>query len=535
MEHDAAAVSARVRRRRWPHRLTLVVLGIGLTATALLSVVSRTNYLHNEQRLVSTQAQLAGAALAAAPIELQRLLGRPTTSVAGSGDVALFDSGLKGQVPDPFVSARLFKMDGTKPQLVRSLGGASHLDTPSTATDAMLVKAAKTGRLTVVRWATPTSQRFGYAFAASTLGRTYVAYAEQVMPGDRRQGLSAASPLSDMEFALYFGKRQNAATLVEANTADLPIGGTRGTVTIPFGDHVLTAVMRARTPLLGDFARAMPWLIAAAGLLLTLVMALLTERLQRRRATAEQLAAVTDRLYRSERSVAETLQKALLPKTLPHPPGLRLATRYRGGTAGIDVGGDWYDVVDLPGNRVFFTIGDVSGRGLSAATTMSRLRHSMTAYAAEENDPAVVLTKVSGLIDIVRDGHFATALCGIVRIDTGIVTIANAGHLPLVRVDAGTAQTVEGPLGAPLGVGTCYETAEIVLRPGTVLLAYTDGLVERRREAIDEGIARLCEAAGRTTDLEDLLDSLLEELHEDRSAEDDTAIMALCWNPPANA
>lgn len=526
------AVPAPERRRR-PHGLSVAVFVIGMIVTIGLTVVSRLNYVHNEQRQVTTQAQLAGAALTAAPIDVQRLLGRPTTSVTASGKVALFISGIQPQMPDPFIGVQLFEMTDGEPHLVKSLGSATRLDTTSPAGRALITRAAtKSGSLAVTRLATASSQRLGYAFAAKALGRTYVGYAESTLPGDRHHDLSMTSPLGDMVFALYYGTRQNATTLIETNADKLPISGTVGRVTIPFGDQKLTAVMSPRSPLLGEFAQSVAWVIAAAGILLTAIMALLTERLLRRRAVAELLADVTEQLYRTERSVAETLQTALLPARMPQTARLAVAARYRGGTEGIDVGGDWYDVIDLADNRVFFTIGDVSGRGLSAATTMSRLRHSITAYAVEGNDPATVLAKVSGLLDVVRDGHFATALCGILDLCSGTVTVANAGHLPLVRVDRRTAELMDGPLGPPLGVGTCYDCADVTLMPGTVILAYTDGLIERREEAIDVGISRLCRiAAPLTDDLETSLDTILSGLLEDRPSTDDAAMMGLQWNP----
>lgn len=531
VDHDG--VRAPGARRR-PHRLTAVVLVVGTAVTALLVGVSRVNYLHNEQHLVSTQAQLAGAAVAVGPVDVQRRLGRPTTSVAASGDVALFTSGIQDQVGGGkvFVGVRLFTMVDKSPHPVASLGAPTQLDTSSAAARALITKAATTtGSLAVTRLATDTTQRFGYAFGATALGRTYVAYAESELPGDRRQELSMASPLSDMIFAVYYGKRESAAALMETNADHLPVTGTVGHVTIPFGDQSLTAVMTPRSPLLGPFAQAIAWVIAAAGLLLTAIMALLTERLLRRRAVAEQLAAVTDQLYRTQRGVAETLQTALLPDRIPELSRLEVATRYLAGTEGIDVGGDWYDVVQLGGDRVFFTIGDVSGRGLSAATTMSRLRHSITAYAVEGNDPAMVLTKVSGLIDVVRDGHFATALCGILDLDSGVVTLANAGHLPLVRFDGREAEPLAAPLGPPLGVGSHYAAGDVALAAGTVLLAYTDGVVERREELIDDSIARLCRAVRPAPDLEAMLDTILGELLEQRPSEDDAAIMGLRWTP----
>lgn len=521
-------------RRRWPDRLTIMVLVVGILATAALCTLSRLNYVHNERRQVSVQAQLAAAALAVTPVEVQRLLGRPATSVAASGDVHLFDDGMISQVgpaPKAFVSARLFRMVGGVPHLVDSLGAATQLDMTSPEATALLTKAASTGRLTATRTATDTIQRIDYAFAASALGRTYVAYAEEALPGNRHLDLDAASPLSGMIFALYFGRAETSGALIETNASKLPLEASAAHVTIPLGDQVLTAAMTPRTPLLGTFAAWVAWIVAGAGLLLTAVMALLTERLARRRAVAEQLVTVTEELYRTQRGLAETLQTALLPKHLAQSAGLAVATRYVAGTEGIDVGGDWYDLVELPGDRTFFTIGDVSGRGLSAATMMSRLRHSITAYATEGNPPAVVLAKVSGLIDLVRDEHFATALCGILDLRTGVVTVANAGHPPLVLISGGTATTVPTRVGPPLGVGTCYQTDETTLTSGDVLLAYTDGLVERRDESIDAGLERLCHVARPAAELEDLLDTVLAALVPQGAPQDDAAILGLKWTP----
>lgn len=528
------ALSSGDRGRSWrPHLLSVAVLLVGLAVTAGLAAVSRVNYVHNERRQVSTQAQLAAAALAVAPVDLQRRLGRATTLVAAAGNQRLFEGALKDSVPAPFQSVRLFHLVGGTPRLVDSLGTPPQLDATSAQARDLLHRATSAGTLALTRVATDTSQRLGYAFASTVLGQTYVAYAEQVLPGDRRVALQRDSPLADMTFAIYYGKSETPDALVETNADELPLGSDAERVTIPFGDQVLSGALIPQTPLLGLWAARLPWLFGGAGLLLAAIMALLTERLARRRAVAEQLAEVTGQLYDVQRGVAETLQTALLPSHLPTPPGLAVATRYRGGTEGIEVGGDWYDLVELSDRRVFFTIGDVSGRGLSAATMMSRLRHSITAYAVEGNDPGMVLTKVSGLIDLLRDGHFATAVCGILDLDTGVATVANAGHPPPLLVTGNEQVTgqIDVPLGPPLGIGTCYATAELALSPGTILLAYTDGLVERRDESIDAGIARLRAAAGGTSDLESLLDLVLADVLQEDAAEDDTAIMGLQWKP----
>jgi len=530
-----ATVVSRWRRRfRWPHRLTVVVVAVGLLATVGLCLVSRLNYLHSERRQVSVQAELAASALGVGPVDIQRRLGRPATLAAATGDLGLFEDAIKASLPSPFASVELFKaVDGT-PQPSDSLGDPPLLDASSDQMQDILGRALSSGSLALTRIATDAEQRFGYAMATTVDGETYVAYAEQVLPGNRHVQISASSPLSDLNFALYYSDTQNSDTLLETNVSedDLPIdSGTLAHVTIPYGDQVLTGVVVPRKPLLGVFAASVAWLILGAGFILTVVMAVLTERLQRRRAIAERLASVTGELYRTQRGVAETLQTALLPKDLPRPSNLAIATRYLAGTEGIEVGGDWYDLVTLPDNRVFFTIGDVSGRGLSAATMMSRLRHSIAAYAVEGNAPATVLAKVSGIIDLARDQHFATALCGILDLGTGTVSLANAGHPPLVLVSADGAETVQAPIGPPLGVGTSYRPAQITLSSGDILLAYTDGLIERRGESIDDGIAHLCEATRRDGDLESLLDTVLATLVPHGASEDDTAILGLQWTP----
>lgn len=524
-----AVGGAPLLRLRRPHVVALIVLIGGLLVTAGLSVGSRLNYVHSERRQVNIQVKLAAYSLAVAPVDLQRRLGRAAVLSAASGNPALFSQELSASLRQPFDGARLVDMGRGTPVVLASWGKPLQLATDSPESITVLTRAAQTRSLTVVRIATATSQRFGYAFSARVAGRTYASYAEQVLPADRRVSLAQNAPLSDMNFAIYYGKAETSAALVETNTAHLPIHGIVGRAPVPFGDHVLQAVISPRTPLLGWFAASLWWLILGGGIVLTWIMALLTERLIRRSAVAEQLATVTGELYQAQRGVAETLQTSLLPQTLPAHPRLQVATRYIAGTEGINVGGDWYDLVDLGTDRVFFTIGDVSGRGLSAASMMSRLRHSITAYALEGHPPATVLEKVSSLIDLERDEHFATVICGSLHLDTGVVTVANAGHPPLMLVTEEQTTIVATPIGPPVGVGQHYESTQFSLRAGAILLAYTDGLVERRGQPTESGIAQLRRVARPTGDLDGLLDLVLDALSPSGAA-DDTAIMGLRWN-----
>ena len=141
-------------------------------------------------------------------------------------------------------------------------------------------------------------------------------------------------------------------------------------------------------------------------------------RLVGRRQHAEELATENARLFAQQRTVAQTLQHSLLPDVLPEVAGASVAVRYLAGAEEVDIGGDWYDVIALDGGRTLFIVGDVSGRGLRAATVMAALRFGARAYAAEGDEPEIILSKLSQLLSVDRDGHFATVLCGDARSST---------------------------------------------------------------------------------------------------------------------
>jgi serine phosphatase RsbU (regulator of sigma subunit) len=231
-------------------------------------------------------------------------------------------------------------------------------------------------------------------------------------------------------------------------------------------------------------------------------------------------------LYRAQRSVAETLQRSLLPQQLPALPGIEIAVRYLPGIAGIDVGGDWYDVIRLDDQRELFAVGDVSGRGLEAAALMSSIRNAVRAYAADGSPPEEVLVKVSRLLSTAHDERFATMLCWTVDLHTGELVVANAGHPePLMMADGRTRFLPTDP-GPPLGVGDVYVANRYLLPPGSTLLAYTDGLIERRGESLDTGLARLRHALVPNASLEEVLDNVIGEMVPDGS-HDDIAILGV--------
>ncbi|HEV8063613.1 MAG TPA: PP2C family protein-serine/threonine phosphatase, partial [Acidimicrobiales bacterium] len=230
------------------------------------------------------------------------------------------------------------------------------------------------------------------------------------------------------------------------------------------------------------------------------------------------------------RRVSETLQQSVLPSVLATPDRYEIAARYQPGVAGLDVGGDWFNLSDVGGGRVFFAVGDVSGRGLQAASLMAELRYAIKAYAAENPSPEDVLRRVGRYSKLSDHGHFATVLCGLFDISAGSVTMASAGHpTPILTNGEEGATVVSMAVGPPIGLNhDAYTSTRLPARRGSTLLVYTDGLVERRTEPITDSIDRLRQAASVNLPLEGLIDHLLASMVPD-GARDDIVILGVRW------
>ncbi len=205
------------------------------------------------------------------------------------------------------------------------------------------------------------------------------------------------------------------------------------------------------------------------------------------------LALQNAELFAREQHVATTLQKALLPQSLPAYPGVRLDAVYTPGTTEAQIGGDWYDAYPLADGRLAVTVGDVTGRGLQAATIMGRVRQSLEALATYQSDPAELLNAVDAVLRRAHPDAIVTALVGVIDLRRRTFAYATAGHpTPFVRSGAdGTVVALPG-YGLPLGLrdGAQPPTSTIVLPPNATILLYTDGLVESTRN-IDEGERRV--------------------------------------------
>ncbi|WP_034384302.1 SpoIIE family protein phosphatase [Herbidospora cretacea] len=200
--------------------------------------------------------------------------------------------------------------------------------------------------------------------------------------------------------------------------------------------------------------------------------------------------------YRHEHGIALQLQQSLLPMALPVSKRYELASRYRAGAAGHQVGGDWYDAFHLPDGRLGLTIGDVIGNGIQAAALMGRVRSAMRAYVLEGMPPARAMEKVNVFLESVGRNQFTTAFSAVYDLETRWLEFANAGHLPPVLVADGEAELLDVRPNLCLGLQTTftYTGQRVRLTPGSTLLLYTDGLVERRDEFLDDRLAQLRDA-----------------------------------------
>ncbi|MGP3967964.1 SpoIIE family protein phosphatase [Streptomyces sp. 6N223] len=250
------------------------------------------------------------------------------------------------------------------------------------------------------------------------------------------------------------------------------------------------------------------------------------------------------RLYAQERERAVTLQRSLLPRSVPSLPGVGVSYRYVPAGVGSEVGGDWFDVIPLTRGRVAFVVGDVTGHGLRAAATMGRLRTAVRTLAGLDLSPAELLRRVNDLSeDIARhpdDPMMATCLYAVFDPDDRGCTLAKAGHMPPVLYAPGdprhperpgewTARLLELPSGVPLGVeGGVIEERRVEVPSGAMLVMYTDGLIETRGGDINEGMRRLCDLLSRTArpgiSLEALCDRIIETIGP--GPEDDIALLA---------
>ena len=244
------------------------------------------------------------------------------------------------------------------------------------------------------------------------------------------------------------------------------------------------------------------------------------------------LAIEAARVYERDHEIAVSLQQALLPPALDEVAGLAVATRYEAGHEHLQIGGDWYDAVRLPDGRILFAVGDVVGRGLPAAAAMSRLQTALAALAPAARGPAELVERLERFATEVAGAEFATVAAAMLDPVTGELRYATAGHPPplLVLPDGETRYLDDAPSAPLCGLGPMTrQEGRVVLTDGTLLVLYTDGLIERRGQLLDVGLERLAQSARtlRGGAIGDLADGILAELTAGESLRDDIALLCV--------
>ncbi len=250
----------------------------------------------------------------------------------------------------------------------------------------------------------------------------------------------------------------------------------------------------------------------------------ITERRAAEKAIA--LAAANAEAAAREHAIADELQRSLLPREVVDHSDLEVASYYRAGVEGTQVGGDWYDVIDLGAGRTALVVGDVMGRGVQAAAVMGQLRAAIRAYARLDLPPVDVLEYVNGIVHELGDDQIVTCIYAVFDPVDHLVTYANAGHLPpIVTVPGELGRRLEETADAPLGAASGdLRQHRVPLPAGSMLVLYTDGLVERRGEDLDLGVDALVAAATLDIGVRELPEHLARTLLPD-GPDDDVAVL----------
>jgi serine phosphatase RsbU (regulator of sigma subunit)/anti-sigma regulatory factor (Ser/Thr protein kinase) len=527
---DGASPTGRrraARIRTGPRRLSIVVAAVVLTIALPLAWLASVVNANNNERLLAQQVDQIATLLSTQVAVIQ-------TQMADAGQVAVQTNGRPGPftrfaaatVAAPEMSLSLWRVTGSQVEQLALHGPDPQQPVGGSAS--FLAGLQPTGQLSVAGIIQTPEPRLAYALMPAGESSGLVVYAE--VPLNRRISVPSGEAFSGLDMAAYLGRTTSADQLVQT-TAPIPIRGDTATTRVPFGDSEFTIVAAAQAGLTGPLSAALPWIVLGVGGVLAVAGAATAGSLSRRRAVAERLAADNEQLYRQQRGIAGTLQHALLPD-VPTVDGVEVAARYVAGVDELEVGGDWYDVIPGPSGRSVFVVGDISGRGLPAATTMAALRFAVRAYVAQGDDIATVLTRLRGLLDVHVDHQFATVLLGELDPAAGLVRIVSAGHFGPLLIADGRAEFLDCPVAPPVGVGASAPpvvTETPVPRSGT-LLAFTDGAVERRGEVIDTGLERLrsTAAAAGGESLATVLDHLM-QMPTANGGRDDTVILGLRW------
>jgi serine phosphatase RsbU (regulator of sigma subunit) len=540
---EGAAPLAKVRGvGGWrPSRAASFAFVMGLVVTAALALTSLAVYNRNERRLLNLRVRELNLVLAATVPSVETpLASAAELAHATRGSPQKFRAFMAPYVGQgrQFASVSLWPLATSALAPTAVVGAAPILASMPEKARQVFSHAEPSGALNLTGILGTARPALGFEFTAPGHTPGFAVYAENPLPTNRRSALERNNAFSDLNYALYLGHSRRNADVLVTSARRLPITGRQASDVVPFGAGAFTLVVAPKGSLGGTFFKDLPWIIAFVGVLIAVAAALMTDRLARRRQRAEQLAGILDRvaaenrrMYTEQRSISQTLQNALLPDTLPVFKGLQVNALYVPAASGVDIGGDWYDIVAIDDRRVLMVIGDVSGHGLRAATTMALVRHAALAYVAQDARPASVLSKLSEFVNSGAHDYFATVLCVLIDVDAHRLTITSAGHMAPLLLDGEHGEYVSFEVDAPVGVSgnAHYHESTVSVPPNATLVAFTDGLVERRGEVLDVGLARLREIATKQqVPLDDLVVNIARELASE-DHHDDTAIVGIQW------
>jgi serine phosphatase RsbU (regulator of sigma subunit) len=519
------------RRSAALHRLSACALVVLLLLSVGMALVTRAVERDQESRLLEQRADEVSLVLETSITSLKATL-TGLGHVARDGGPALFMKEAAEDVaagPGELTFALLRRERGAY-VVVAAAGHGLSVDQRASRPVAAILAAAEKGSDLV---ATPVlgsgpDRLLGFALGGPGVPPGMVIYRQSALGPVKAPREAGSAPFHELRVVLYDASRPVAAQVVVTTTRQLPLSGRARYLTFNVGASRWLLAVSSPNPLVGTWAAWAPWVALAVGLAGSVLIALTFEQIVRRRD-----AAVA--LYRSEHRVAETLQHKLLP-SLPEMPGLDIASRYVAASDGQQVGGDWFDVFELPDGGTAVAIGDVMGHDIEAAAAMAQVRAGLRAYAWEGEGPAAVIGRLAALVDAFDVTALVTVIYGVLAAPSGNgarwFQWANAGHLPPLLISPG-GQVDELRDGKSAVIGALGDEPRSqgrrLLAPGSTMVLYTDGLVERPGVALTGSIEQLRASLQQKrsgNSANDLCDRILRANGTDQRR-DDTAIVVL--------
>lgn len=524
--------------RRSPLRLaTILTVLVVISLTVVAVWVSFLGVRDQGRRLLKERtgeiSLVLSQAIDAIPTSLQQL---GAVLDATDGDVEAFKTAAQQEAdasPTPISLAWLRPTPAGGYRVVAA-AGASDLQTGQVISDAR-VSTFNSAMHTALVVPTPVIGKdrvLGFALGSPAAPVGTVLYRQSTLgPAVNPPGAASSAPFSELDVALYSTAHADRAAILTATTRKLPLRGDVRSQQLPVGAASWLLTVKARSPLVGRLTADAPWVVLGVGLVGTFLIGLVVETVARRRDAALEL-------YEVEHHVAESMQRALLPR-LPELPGLELAARYLASGAGQQVGGDWFDAFPVAGGGCGIVVGDVIGHDVTAASAMAQIRALLRGFAVDTRSPAEVLTRLDRVVDELHLTQLVTVFYGVLDAPatdgSRVLHYSNAGHVPpVLRLPDGTVEALAGGASVVMGapVSAEYAESEAQLPQGSTLALFTDGLVEVPGGSLTDGLGRVADTVARMGEhaTEALCDDLLADVSL-RALRDDVALLVVRLAP----